>query len=188
MTSYWFTDPCAIFNSFSINPLYGQDKNQQYNSLTRLIIVATIIAALKYPKDYTIIISAGLFSILLSVCIYFVTLNSSNSIESRTIQNIPTNSSTEFANEEDRGGLTNRGKELLEDYNTNTKNTLLINHPIINTDNIKHRFMLDGNKTPNLITNENTELKIPENKTFGRQIMTGTIKQLNTVNKNLSPV
>ena len=188
MTSYWFTDLCALFNSFSINPFYGQDKNQQYNSLTRLIIVATIIAALKYPKDYTIIISAGLFSILLSVCIYFVTLNSSNSIESRTIQNIPTNSSTEFANEEDRGGLTNRGKELLEDYNTNTKNTLLINHPTINTDTIKHRFILDGNKTPNSITNKNIELKTPVHKNFGKHIMTGTIKQLNTVNKNLSPV
>jgi hypothetical protein len=182
MTSYWFTDLCAIFNSFSINPFYGKDKNQQYNSLTRLIIVATIIAAINYPDDYKIIVSTGMFSILLSVCIYFLTLNSSNSIESRTISNLQ----TEFANEEDRGGLTNRGKELLKDYNINTKNSFLINHPSLDTESIKHRFVMDGNKTPNLITDN--EVKKPENKIFGQQIITGTVKQLNTVNKNLSPV
>tara|TARA_B100000902_G_scaffold398643_1_gene466195 strand:- start:5372 stop:5926 length:555 start_codon:yes stop_codon:yes gene_type:complete len=184
MTSYWFTDLCAIFNSFSINPFYGRDKNQQYNSLTRLIILSTIIAAFNYPKDYAVILSAGLFSILLSVCIYFITLNSSNSVDTRTITDL----STEFSNEEDRGGLTNRGKELLEDYNTNTKNSFLINHPTLDTDNIKHRFILDGNKTPKSITNENKVLKNPDNKVYGKQIMTGTIKQLNSVNKNLSPV
>tara|TARA_Y100000361_G_scaffold144674_1_gene152957 strand:- start:4758 stop:5306 length:549 start_codon:yes stop_codon:yes gene_type:complete len=182
MTSYWFTDLCAIFNSFSINPFYGRDKNQQYNSLTRLIIVATIVAAINYPNDYATILSTGMFSILLSVCIYFITLNSSNSVESRTIQDIP----TDFGSEEDKGGLTNRGKELLEDYNTNTKNSILINHPTLNTENIKHRFILDGNKTPGLINGE--DVKKPENKLFGQQIMTGTVKQLNTVNKNLSPV
>ena len=182
MTSYWFTDLCAIFNSFSINPFYGRDKNQQYNSLTRLIIVSTIIAAINNPKDYATIISTGMFSILLSVCIYFITLNSSNSVESRTIQDIP----TDFGSEEDKGGLTNRGKELLQDYNTNTKNSILINHPTLDTENIKHRFILDGNKTPGLINGE--DVKKPENKLFGQQIMTGTVKQLNTVNKNLSPV
>tara|TARA_Y100000389_G_scaffold204201_1_gene255531 strand:- start:19702 stop:20250 length:549 start_codon:yes stop_codon:yes gene_type:complete len=182
MTSYWFTDLCAIFNSLSINPLYGKDKNQQYNSLTRLIIISTIFAAIKYPDDYKVILSTGMFSILLSVCIYFLTLNSSNSSESRTIMNLP----TDFSSEEDKGGLTNRGKELLKDYNTNTKNSFLINHPTLDTESIKHRFIMNGNKTPKLITDD--IVKKPENKIFGNQIVTGTVKQLNTVNKNLSPV
>jgi len=182
MTSYWFTDLCALFNSISINPFYGTDKNYQYNSLTRLIIVVTIIASMQYPKDRLKIISSGMFSILLSVCVYFITLNSANAVESRTIQDL----STEFSNVEDTGGLTNHGKKLLDDYTTNTKNSLLINHQTRDTDNIKHRFMLDGDKSPKTITNE--VINTPYTNQFAKQIMTGTIKQLNTVNKNLSPV
>jgi len=182
MTSYWFSDLCALFNSISINPFYGTDKNYQYNSLTRLIIVATIIAAINYPKDGPIILGSGMFSILLSVCVYFLTLNSKSAIESRTIQDLP----TDFSNVEDKGGLTNHGKDLLKDYDTNTKNSFLINRPVKNTDNIKHRFILDGDKTPKNITNE--EIIQTPNNIFAKQIMTGTIKQLNTVNKNLSPV
>lgn len=182
MTTYWFTDLCALFNSISINPFYGTDKNYQYNSLTRLIIVVTIIAAIKYPKDRLKIISSGAFSLLLSVCVYFITLNSASAVESRTIQDLP----TDFSNIEDRGGLTNQGKKLLEDYNTNTKNSLLINHQTRDTENIKHRFMLDGDKSPNKITNE--VINTPYSDPFAKQIMTGTLKQLNTVNKNLSPV
>lgn len=182
MTSYWFTDLCALFNSISINPFYGTDKNYQYNSLTRLIIVITIIAAVKYPKERLKIILSGMFSILLSVCIYFITLNSARAIESRTIKDIP----IEFGNEEDRGGLTNHGRKLLEDYTTNTKNSFLINHQTRDTENIKHRFILDGDKSPDVITNEIVEN--PFGNKFGKQIMTGTLKQLNTVNKNLSPV
>ena len=182
MTSYWFTDLCALFNSISINPFYGTDKNYQYNSLTRLIIIVTIMAVIKYPNDYTKIILSGLFSILLSVCVYFITLNSSKAVESRTILDLP----TDFSNIEDRGGLTNHGKKLLEDYNTNTKNSFLINYPTRDTDSIKHRFILDGDKTPKKITNE--IITTPYSDTFSKQIMTGTIKQLNSVNKNLSPV
>lgn len=182
MTSYWFSDSCALFNSISINPFYGTDKNYQYNSLTRLIIVVTIAAAIKYPRDYVMILSTGLFSVLLSVCVYFVTLNSSAAVESRTIKDLP----TDFSNIEDMGGLTNHGKDLLKDYNTNTKNSFLINRPIKNTDNLKHKFILDGDKTPKKITNE--DIPQESNNEFAKQIMSGTLKQLNTINKNISPV
>ncbi len=182
MTSYWFSDLCALFNSISINPFYGTDKNYQYNSLTRLIIVVSLAFAYNYPEDYVIILATGLFSVLLSVCVYFVTLNSSAAVESRTIQDLP----TDFSKIEDKGGLTNHGKDLLKDYNTNTKNSFLINRPVKNTDNIKHRFMLDGDKSPKNITNE--EIPPDVNNKFAKQIMTGTIKQLNTINKNISPV
>lgn len=183
MTSYWFTDICALFNSFSINPFSSGDKNFQYNSLTRLIILVTILAALKFPENNTLILSAGAFSILLTLCIYFLTLNSSKSIESRTIGNV----STEYSNDEYIGGITNIGKNMIDDYNTNTKNSFLINHPSLNTDDIKHKFILQGDKTPKHIGNEIIEK--PEPNIFAQQVMTGTVKQLNSLQeKNISPV
>lgn len=183
MTSYWFTDICSLFNSFSINPFSSGDKNFQYNSLTRLIILVTIVAALRFPENNVLILFAGGFSILLTLCIYFLTLNSSKSIESRTIGDV----STEYSNDEYIGGITNKGKDMIDDYNTNTKNSFLINRPILNTDNIKHKFILDGDKTPKHVDNKIVEK--PEPNLFAQQVMTGTVKQLNSIQqKNISPV
>ena len=183
MTSYWFSDFCALFNSFSINPLAGSDKNFQYNSLTRLIIVLSLVGSLIYQDDYIGILVTGVFSVILSVAIYFLTLNSPTGVENRVIAN----SNIEYSGEEYAGGLTNQGRNILEDYETNTKNSFLINHPIVDTESIKHKFFLEGNKTPKEVTKE----IIPPNtqNQFAQQVMSGTVKQLNSLqNKNISPV
>lgn len=184
MTSYWFSDFCALFNSFSINPLGGTDKNLQYNSLTRLIIVCTLIAAIVYPRDHLMILASGGFSLLLSVCVYFLTLNSPGGVESRTISD---RQPTEYSNGIYSGGLTDLGKDILDNYDTNTKNQLLINRPALNTQKLKHMYILDGNKSPNNVIKETI---VPDtNNLFAQQVMTGTVKQLNSLqNKNISPV
>lgn len=183
MTSYWVSDYCSLFNSFSINPLGDGDKNFQYNSLTRLIIVATIAASIGYPDQLTTIIGAGVFSLILSICIYFLTLNSSSAIEGRIIDP----SGAQFSRDEYSGGLTQYGEEILNDYETNTKNSFLINHPKLDTDDLKNKHFMDGNKMPKMITKE--LVKPRDINEFAQQVMTGTVKQLNSMqNKNISPV
>jgi hypothetical protein len=183
MTSYWFSDFCALFNSFSINPLAGTDKNFQYNSLTRLIIVLSIVGALIYQDDSIGILLTGGFSVILSIAIYFLTLNSPGGVENRLISS----SNTEYSKGEYAGGLTDHGRNILEDYETNTKNSFLINQPIVDTEASKHKFFLDGNKTPKDVTEE--IIPPPINNLFAQQVMTGTVKQLNSMqNKNISPV
>ena len=76
MTTYWLSDPCSIFNSFNINPFLGKDKNFKYNSLTRLIVLATIILSLTYEKNRIDILIAGGISLILSVIIYLTSYNS----------------------------------------------------------------------------------------------------------------
>jgi hypothetical protein len=183
MTSYWFSDPCALFNSFSINPLSGTDKNFQYNSLTRLIIISTLVAMYAYPDQINSIAGSGLFSVMVSVCIYFLTLNSTSAIEERIIDP----KGADFSKEEYSAGLTEYGKDILEDYETNTKNSFLINHPRLNTDDLKNKLFMNGNKTPKRINKEFVE-PIKGNE-FSQQVMTGTVKQLNSLqSKNISPV
>ena len=56
MTSYWISDICVLFNSASINPFSGEDRNFRYNALTRLIILTTIVSAIFFKnfKDHHI--------------------------------------------------------------------------------------------------------------------------------------
>lgn len=183
MTSYWVSDYCSLFNSFSINPFSGGDKNLQYNSLTRLIIVATIIASIGYPDQLSTILGAGVFSVILSICIYFLTLNSKSAIEERIIDP----NGARFSRDEYSGGLTQYGEEILNDYEANTKNSFLINHPSLDTDDLKHKHFMDGNKMPKVISKE--IVNPPTRNRFSQQVMTGTVKQLNSMqNKNISPV
>jgi hypothetical protein len=72
---YWFSNPCALFNSFNIIPFLDSDPNESYNSLTRLIILFTIIFAIFSGDNYFLIIGIGITSILLSLIIYLSTAN-----------------------------------------------------------------------------------------------------------------
>ena len=73
MTSYWLSNFCALFASLNVIPFIGEDKNYQYNSLTRLIILVTILGYV-YTEDINVIFS-GLLSLTLSVVFYFLTFN-----------------------------------------------------------------------------------------------------------------
>ena len=69
MTTYWLSDFCSLFNSLNINPFSGDDKNFKFNSLTRLIIVVTIVSALLFNSHTSEIFLAGGISLFLSVII-----------------------------------------------------------------------------------------------------------------------
>jgi len=74
MSTYWLSNFCSLYSSFNINPFYGDDRNEKFNSLTRLIILVTLITFLIY-KDKNILI-AGVISIIITVIIYLFTFNS----------------------------------------------------------------------------------------------------------------
>jgi hypothetical protein len=73
--SYWFSNPAALFSSFNIIPFLDSDPNERYNSLTRLIILFTIIFAIINGDNYILVLSIGMFSLLASLVIYFITAN-----------------------------------------------------------------------------------------------------------------
>jgi hypothetical protein len=72
---YWFSNPCALFSSFNIIPFLDSDPNESYNSLSRLIIVFTIVFAIFSGNDYLLILGIGTLSFLVSLMIYLVTAN-----------------------------------------------------------------------------------------------------------------
>lgn len=75
MTTYWLSDFCALINSFNIIPFNNKDKNEDFNALTRLIILATVILYIKH-KD-TEILLGGLISVISTVIIYLLFTKSS---------------------------------------------------------------------------------------------------------------
>ena len=88
MTSYWLSNFCSLFSSVNVIPFISDDKNYQYNSLTRLIILVTILGYI-YTQDINVIYS-GFISLTLSVVFYFLTFNTpsvENSIENYKLEN-----------------------------------------------------------------------------------------------------
>ena len=83
MTSYWLSDICSLFNSYNINPFVGSDKNFKYNSLTRLILLLTIVLSLTYENNRFNILIAGGVSLILSIIIYLKTYNSKRKYEKK---------------------------------------------------------------------------------------------------------
>ena len=73
--SYWFSNPCALFGSFNINPFLDSDPNEKYNSLSRLIIVFTIGFAIFSGDNYLLTLGIGILSFLASLLIYLNTAN-----------------------------------------------------------------------------------------------------------------
>ncbi len=72
---YWFSNPCALFSSFNIIPFLDSDPNESYNSLSRLIIVFTVVFAIFSGNYYLLILGIGTLSFLVSLMIYLVTAN-----------------------------------------------------------------------------------------------------------------
>lgn len=72
MTTYWISNTCALTNSINIFP-FGNDINENFNALARLIIFATIMA-LVILDDYNPdnILLFGSSALILSVIIYFL--------------------------------------------------------------------------------------------------------------------
>jgi len=70
MTTYWLSDFCVLINSFNIIPFNNKDKNEDFNALTRLIILLTICLYIKYRNEE--ILMGGLISILCTVIIYLL--------------------------------------------------------------------------------------------------------------------
>ena len=76
MTSYWLSDPCSLKNSMNINPFISNDKNFNFNSLTRLIILVTLLSSILNVEISGQILAAGTISICLTLFIYLTTYNS----------------------------------------------------------------------------------------------------------------
>ena len=70
MGSYWYSNPCILFSSFNIFPFSGESQNENYNSLTRLIIFITLITAILSGDYYIQVIALGITSIFMSDFIY----------------------------------------------------------------------------------------------------------------------
>jgi hypothetical protein len=75
MTTYWLSDSCALLNSLNIIPFGNEDFNEDYNSLTRLIILTTVVVAFLRPDDYAQIFLTGIVSVCITVLFYFMNSN-----------------------------------------------------------------------------------------------------------------
>ena len=71
MTTYWISNTCALFNSYNLFP-FGNDINENFNALARLIIFATLVAIFVFEKESEMIMLIGGSSIFLSVILYFI--------------------------------------------------------------------------------------------------------------------
>ena len=76
MTTYWITNVCALFNSYNLFP-FGNDTNENFNALARLIIFATLVSLFVFENESEMVMLMGGSSILLSVILYFVINRSS---------------------------------------------------------------------------------------------------------------
>lgn len=86
MTTYWLSDTCALLNSFNIIPFGNEDINEDYNSLTRLIILVTVVLAFIKPEEYVNILLTGVVSICITVIFYFMNFNIMNKDEKKYIK------------------------------------------------------------------------------------------------------
>ena len=134
MTSYWISDICVLFNSASINPFSGEDRNFRYNALTRLIILTTVVSAIFF-KNFKDIAITGIMSLLISVLIYFATFNKD--------MNYKTHASLDAVEKNNETISSNFEKIKLSDENVNKKNLSMVRYrPGINTDNLSEVLFL----------------------------------------------
>tara|TARA_B110001450_G_scaffold98240_1_gene93190 strand:+ start:5250 stop:5756 length:507 start_codon:yes stop_codon:yes gene_type:complete len=168
MTSYWLSNFCALFSSFNIIPYTGNDKNYQYNSLTRLIILVTILGYI-YTEDINIIFS-GIISLILTVVFYFVTFNSrsvENSIENYKIEQ-----------------KTPADKIIEKDDLQNQINQISLNYSPPDTDEMrKHIYFLDGDMSKSKITD--TSIDPAEFLSTGPKVFNAVTKSINSLNRNI---
>jgi len=168
MTSYWLSNYCALFSSFNIIPFTGDNKNYQYNSLTRLIILMTLLGYL-YTLEINVIYS-GVISLLISIVFYFVTFNSSSvekSVENPLIEN-----------------KTPADKLTSSDDLQNQLNQISLDYTPPNTDDQrKHIYFLDGDQSSSKITN--VDIDPSEFLPSGPRVVNAITKNLTTLNRNI---
>jgi hypothetical protein len=193
MTTYWISDVCSLFNSFNINPFTGDDKNYKFNSLTRLIIVVTLLSALLFNNNSKDILIAGSFSLVLSVIIYLLTYNSKlEKLEKSDEETylLPGYKNAEISLEDQQKikAITPAGKNIKEDIDQNIKNLVSLDYVPRNTEEMKTSFFLNPVDTNNI--NNITE---SDNKRKGKYIsyaphtQTGTLKCFDSmIGKNFS--
>lgn len=171
MTSYWLSDFCSLTNSFNIIPFFGKDKNFQYNSLTRLIILITVVSAFILPNDMVSIIISGILSVVISAFIYFLTFNKTG-VE-------------KLENTDVIMGNSEQGSKNIQDSTVNSVNLISTDYSHRDTENKKHAFMLEGDKMPDSI--KPTKLNPSDLMSTGPTIEVGTVKSLSSLlDKNLS--
>lgn len=191
MTTYWLSDFCSLFDSFDINPFSGDDKNQKYNSLTRLIILVTLISAFIFNDEQINILIAGVVSIILSVIIYMFTKNSSvsykympedkyklhNNLIGRDgelveIDNGPTNvvNPTKYADillkqqySEAMRESTDLGRKIFKDDLINVRSGMGVNFTERNReDDAAQAHFMKGNSMPDFAETVRKEMKTPK--------------------------
>ena len=168
MTSYWLSNYCSLFSSFNIIPFIGADKNYQYNSLTRLIILGTLLGYL-YTQEISVIYS-GIISVLITVVLYFLTFNTPStetSIENPSIENkTPADKLTESDD------LKNQLNQVSLDYT-----------PPDTDDKRKHIYFLDGDQSSSKITN--VDIDSSEFLPSGPRVVNAITKNLTKLNRNI---
>jgi hypothetical protein len=182
MTTYWISDVCSLFNSFNINPFTGEDKNYKFNSLTRLIIVVTLLSAILFNNNSKDILIAGAFSLVLSIIIYLITYNSKvemlkKSDEDNYLLQGYKNAEISLEDQQKIKAITPAGKNIEEDVIQNVKNLVSLDYVPRDTEQMKTTFFLNPADTNNI--NNITEC---DNKRKGKYIsyaphtQTGTLK------------
>tara|TARA_Y100000992_G_C21228015_1_gene473936 strand:- start:84 stop:629 length:546 start_codon:yes stop_codon:yes gene_type:complete len=177
MTTYWLSDFCSLFNSLNINPFIGDDKNFQFNSLTRLIIFITFVCAILFQDSSNQIFLGGAISIFLSVVIYMLTYNSSEMSTSFTAE-LKTHICPETIKKSLRGFSKTAEEIILEDKQKRLENEVTLNNYFSrDTKHIKAGVFLERDKTPQHVTKEPKEHNI----SFGPKVLYGTTKQIHSL-------
>ena len=168
MTSYWLTNFCSLFSSVNVIPFTSDDKNYQYNSLTRLIILVTILGYI-YTQDINVIYS-GLISVTLSVVFYFLTFNApsvENSIEDNKLEK--ETPADKITTSDD---LQNQINQVTLDYT-----------PPDTDDQRKHIYFLEGDQSKTKITNETIDTS--EFLPSGPRVINSITKNISKLNRNI---
>lgn len=168
MTSYWLSNFCALYSSFNIIPFIGNDKNFQYNSLTRLIILITAISYI-YTGN-TDVVFAGIASVTISVVIYFLTFNT------KSVENSYENYTDAIK--------TNIDKINDDDNIINQQNQISLDYSPPDTDDLrKHVYFLDGDKSKDKIVP--VEINPRDILSSGPKVKYGITKSLTNLNSNI---
>lgn len=199
MTTYWFSDFSSLFKSININPFMGQDKNFKYNSLTRLIVLITVISSILFNDNINEILIAGIISLSLSVIIYLSTYNSQETYKSQEPYKSQETYNSAAKSYEDATKIAEEQKYnltidstpiseiIVKDYIQNVKNQVAIRRSPMDTEKLKGMSFLDGDKSPSVVTHK--YLNPYDYVSHGDQVQTGTIKKFSSLlDKNLSPV
>lgn len=168
MTSYWLSNFCALFASLNVIPFIGEDKNYQYNSLTRLIILVTILGYV-YTEDINVLFS-GLLSLTLSVVFYFLTFNTKSAEHSIDNYRLEKETPADIITQKDE--IQNQMNQISLDYSPNDTD-----------DKRKHLYFLDGDRSQSKITD--VVIDPSEFLPSGPKVVNSIVKNLNKLNINI---